>query len=76
MLLSDLDELEDILDSLVPEGEEEEPFYFNEEEESDIIENVMQLMYEYVEENPRDVSEPDFHDAMIESVKELYSPMI
>jgi len=33
-------------------------------------------MYEYVEENPRDVSEPDFHDAMIESIKELYSPMI
>jgi hypothetical protein len=47
MLLSDLDELEDILDSLVPEGEEEEPFYFNEDEECDIIENVMQLMNEY-----------------------------
>ena len=76
MLLSDLDDLEDILDSLVPEGEEEEPFYFNEEEECDIIENVMQLMNEYVEENPCDVSEPDFHDAMIESIKELYSPMI
>jgi putative phage-type endonuclease len=76
MLLSDLDELEDILDVIVPEGEEEEPFYFNEEEESDIIENIMHLMYEYVEENPRDVSEPDFHDAMIESIKELYSPMI
>ena len=76
MLLSDLDELEDILDSLVPEGEEEEPFYFNEEEECDIIENVMQLMNEYVEENPCDVSEPDFHDAMIDSIKELYSPMI
>jgi putative phage-type endonuclease len=76
MLLSDLDELVDILDLMVPEGEEEEPFYFNEEEECDIIENVMQLMYEYVKENPCDVSEPDFHDCMIESIKELYSPMI
>jgi putative phage-type endonuclease len=76
MLLSDLDELVDILDTMVPEGEEEEPFYFNEEEERDIIENITQLMYEYVEENPCDVSEPDFHDCMIESIKELYSPMI
>jgi hypothetical protein len=49
---------------------------FTKEEECDIIENIMHLMYEYVEENPRDVSEPDFHDAMIESIKELYSPMI
>ena len=76
MLLSDLDELEDILDLIVVAGEEEEPFYFDEKEEYDIIENVMQLMYEYVEENPCDVSEPDFHDAMVESIKELYSPMI
>jgi putative phage-type endonuclease len=80
MLLSDLDELEDILDSLLPVAAaaagEEEPFYFNEDEECDIIENVMQLMYEYVEENPCEVSEHDFHECMIESIKELYSPMI
>ena len=63
MLLSDLDELEDILDSIVPVAAagEEESFYFNEDEECDIIENVMQLMYEYVEENPCEVSEPDIH---------------
>jgi len=76
MILSDLYELEDILDSLVPEGEEEEQFYFNEDEECDIIENVMQLMHEYIEENPCEVSEPDFHDVMIESIKEMYSPMV
>jgi putative phage-type endonuclease len=81
MLLSDLDELEDVLDFIVPDIFDndtisEEPFYFDHVEECEIIETLMHLMYDYVDENPTEISEPDFHDEMIENVKELYSPII
>ena len=78
MLLSELNELEDILELIEPEEKEEkeEPFCFNEEEQCEIIESLIQLMTDYIDENPCEVSEPDFHEAMIESVQELYSPMI
>ena len=77
MLLSDLDELEDILDLIIPyDDTNEEKNYFNEEEECDIIENCMQLMFDYITENSTEISEPDFHDTMIENIKQIYSSII
>jgi len=77
MLLSDLDDLEDILDDILPkEDENEDAFYFNEKEECEVIETIMMLMYDYIQENPTEIAEPDFHESMIENVKELFSPML
>ena len=63
-----LPELENIIDTIVPE---EEPYLFKENED-EFIDMCIQLMYEYVDENPTLISEPDFHESMIENVKELY----
>lgn len=71
MLLSDLDELTDILDDLIFEDAEESAALFSEEEETDIINTTIQLMSEYIDENPTAISEPDFHETMIENVKDL-----
>jgi putative phage-type endonuclease len=68
MLLSDLDDLEDILDDIFPEDETPS---FSENEETDIINSCMQLMSDYIDANPFAISEPDFHETMIENVKEL-----
>ena len=67
MLLSDLENLENMIDFIYPE--EEIQFITNEDE---FIETSLQLMYEYIHENPTLISEPDFHETMIEHIKELY----
>ena len=68
MLLSDLEELEDILDDIIPE---EEKAIFSTEEETDIVNTSIELMSDYIDENPAAISEPEFHESMIENVKEL-----
>ena len=75
MYLSDLDELEDVLYSVGEEidqdQEEEQIQIFNEKEECELIETMIQLMYDYVDENPTEISEPDFHESMMENVRDL-----
>ena len=44
---------------------------FSSDEEVDIINTTIKLMIDYVDENPRAISEPDFQNDMIESIKEL-----
>jgi len=72
MLFGDLEDLEDILDEIIPEEieNEEEPL-LSIDEEIDIINTALQLMTDYIDENPCAVTEPDFHETMIENVKEL-----
>jgi len=70
MLLSDLDDLEDILEDICIDDNEEDTF-FSIEEETDIIETCIELMTEYIDENPTAITEPDFHETFIEDIKEL-----
>jgi putative phage-type endonuclease len=70
MLLSDLKQLDCILHTIVPE---EEPKYITKQKyEIEFVETCLQLMYEYVNDNPVAISEPDFDDDMFCDVKELF----
>jgi len=70
MLLEDLEDLEDILDDIQPD-ESINDNIFSSEEEAEIIDTCVQLMSDYIDENPTAVAEPDFHEAMLESIKEV-----
>ena len=70
MLLEELEDLEDILDDITGTDDANENF-FSTEEETDIIDTCVQLMSDYIDENPSAISEPDFHESMLESIKEV-----
>jgi len=70
MLLGDLEDLDDILDDITATEFITEKV-FSAEEETDIVDTCIQLMSDYVDENPSAVSEPDFHETMLENVKEV-----
>jgi putative phage-type endonuclease len=68
--INELPELTDILNDIIPE---EEPLFFIDEESTiDFIEAALLIMDNYIEENPTAVSEPDFYDSFVDSVKELF----
>jgi putative phage-type endonuclease len=68
--INELDELENILDDIIPE---EDPLFFIDEENTlDFFEVALLLMDTYIEENPTAVSEPDFYDSFVDSIKELF----
>ena len=69
MLLSELEELEDITDILVFG---EEPTVFNEDNALELIETALHLMEEYMNENPTAITEPDFHETLLEEIKEMF----
>jgi putative phage-type endonuclease len=69
MLLSELEELQDITDILVFE---EEPTVFNEDNALELIETALHLMEEYMNENPTAITEPDFHETLLEEIKEMF----
>jgi putative phage-type endonuclease len=66
MLLSDLEELEDVTDKI---EFEDEPSIFTEEY---AVESALQLMDEYVSANPYVISDPDFHDILLEEIKDIF----
>jgi putative phage-type endonuclease len=68
--IHELEELQNIIDEIVPE---EEPFFFIDEEITiDFIETALLLMDTYIEENPTAISEPDFYDSFVDSIRELF----
>ena len=69
MFINELDDLEDIMNSLVFE---DEPSIFNEEYSLELIETALHLMDEFVSENPTIISEPMFQDILLEEIKELF----
>jgi putative phage-type endonuclease len=69
MFINDLEELEDILESLVFE---EEPTLFTEEYALELIESALYLMEEFMNENPHIISEPDFYEILLEEIKEFF----
>jgi len=69
MLLSELEELEDVMDTLIFE---EEPTIFNEDNTLELLETALHLMEEYMSENPNAITEPDFHETLLEEIKEIF----
>jgi len=67
--LSDLDELQDITSELVFE---DEPNIFTEDHAIEIVETALHLMEEFMIENPTVISEPNFHDILLEEIKEMF----
>jgi len=69
MLLSELEELEDVMDTLIFE---EEPTIFNEDNTLELLETALHLMEEYMSENPNAITEPDFHETLLEEIKDIF----
>ena len=67
--LSDIEPLNDILDTLVFE---DEPSIFSEEHANELIETALHLMEEYMTENPTAISEPNFHELLLEEIKDMF----
>jgi putative phage-type endonuclease len=66
--IKDLEELQDISDSVVIT---EEPNIFENNEE-EFLETCFELMDEYLEQNPHAISEPDFLECFQEEIEELF----
>jgi len=69
MLISELEDLLDITDTLIFE---DEPSIFTEENTLQLIETSFYLMEEYMHDNPTTISEPNFHEIILEEVKEMF----
>jgi hypothetical protein len=42
-----------------------------EEEDVDLIESIVELIHDYIETQPTEPSEPDFHDTLVESLSDI-----
>jgi putative phage-type endonuclease len=67
--LSVLEPLEDVMDTL---AFEDEPNIFNEEYAVELVETALHIMEEFMKENPTAISEPNFHDILLEEIKEMF----
>jgi len=69
MLLSELEDLEDITDTLVFE---DEPSIFTEEYAVELVETALHLMDEYMHQHPNAISEPNFEEILLEEIKDIF----
>lgn len=69
ILMGDLEQLEDIIDTLVFE---DEPSIFPENYAIELVETALHLMEEYMTEHPSVISEPNFHEILLEEIKEMF----
>jgi putative phage-type endonuclease len=69
--IKDLEDLQCILDTLVFE-EYEEPSIFTEEYAVQLVETALHLMDDYVINNPNAFSEPNFHEILLEGIKDVF----
>jgi len=67
--IHELPEMEDILNTLVFE---DEPSIFDENNTIELMETALYLMEEYVIDNPTAISEPDFHEDLLEEIKDIF----
>jgi putative phage-type endonuclease len=65
----DLEPLDDIINKLVFE---EEPTIFTEEYALELVETALHLMEHFMEDNPTAISEPDFHEIILEEIKDIF----
>jgi putative phage-type endonuclease len=66
--INDLPELENILHRLHPN---EQSYFFNDEECLEIYDTCIFLMEEFISNNPKLISEPDFEDIFDENINEI-----
>lgn len=64
--LNDLPPLVDVLDEIVPDEDESAH-----QDYTDLYETIIVLIDEYVRENPREISDPDFEEILCEELLEL-----
>jgi hypothetical protein len=69
MYIDELSDLEDVLDEIEPEEARQS---ISSNDEIEWISACVELMFDYVNDDPCAVSEPDFEEVMIESVAELF----
>jgi putative phage-type endonuclease len=69
MFLYDLEDLEDITNTIIFD---DEPSIFTEEYAVELVETALHLMDEYIYFNPQVVSEPDFQYILLEEIKDLF----
>ena len=70
MFFNDLDHLQDVLHEVnAPEEDEFVP----DEEKIEFIETILHVMEDYINDNPRAITEPSFHDDFVENIAELMS---
>jgi putative phage-type endonuclease len=69
MLISELEDLEDVLNILVFE---DEPTIFTEEVALELFDSAFKLMEEYIQENPTVISEPNFSEILLEEIQEIF----
>jgi len=69
MFLTDLEDLEDILDSL---EFEDEPTIFNEENTLELMETIFYLIDQFLIDNPHIISEPDFNEIVFDEISNLF----
>ena len=62
----DLEDLHDILDSIVAERTENNVMY-----KEEFTEMLLKMMDQYISENPKAISEPDFHEMFIGNIFDL-----
>jgi putative phage-type endonuclease len=67
--LSELEDLEDITEQLVFD---DEPSIFTEEYAVELVETALHLMDEYMEHHPHAISEPNFHEILLEEIKDIF----
>ena len=68
MLLKELENLTNIIDEI---SEDDISSIFTEEFSLDLTETIFHLIENYIEDNPTAISEPDFHDELLDELKEL-----
>jgi putative phage-type endonuclease len=69
MFIYELEDLEDMTDTLVFE---DEPPIFTEEYAVELVETALHLMDEYMEQQPHCISEPNFHEILLEEIKDIF----
>ena len=65
----DLEDLEDITDKLIFD---DEPSIFTEEYAIELVETALHLMDDYMQQHPTVISEPNFHDILLEDIKDIF----
>jgi hypothetical protein len=69
MYLDDLETLENIIDSIV--ALEDDPLIMDDNMLTDFIETTLEQIYEYVNENPTLISDPEFHSICVNEIRVL-----
>lgn len=69
VFLCDLEDLTDILESLVFE---DEPSILTQEYAIELVESAFHLMEDYMDDNPTAITEPDFEEFFMEEIKDIF----